>query len=98
MNLTNNKPIIYALILTALFALVGYYYIYMLDPEHRADMNGDGVLDEKDAIYLSGHLIDNRPLFGDPDVNCDKDVNASDVFYLTMYLAGSEGYPLYPGC
>ena len=55
----------------------------------RGDVNGDGVIDVADVLYLINYLFKNglapRPLQAG-DVNCDGRVSISDVVFLVNYL------------
>jgi hypothetical protein len=64
------------------------------------DMNGDGMLNVGDVMYLAKYLVGD-PAFGvlyaDGDVNSDGIVNVGDVMYLAKYLVGDPVFsPLYP--
>jgi hypothetical protein len=55
----------------------------------HGDVNGDGVINATDVVYLINYLFISGPA-PDPlaagDCNCDGNVNASDVVYLINYL------------
>ena len=63
------------------------------------DVNGDGELNNADAIYLLRSVMlgeTSYPLFYDGDVNSDGAVNNSDAIYLLRYiLLGGDYYPIY---
>jgi len=65
---------------------------------NRGDVNGDGIIDVADVLYLINYLFKHglapRPL-ASGDVNCDGTATISDVVYLVNYLYRG-GDP--PGC
>jgi 6-phosphogluconolactonase (cycloisomerase 2 family) len=60
-------------------------FIYFI----RGDVNGDGIINASDVVYLVNYLFIGGPP-PDPlaagDANCDGTINASDVVYLINYL------------
>ena len=70
------------------------------DDEVLGDMDGNGVLDDDDAIHLLFHyLIDEEkyPLSCDGDVDGSGSVDDDDAIHLLFhYLIDEEKYPLYP--
>jgi len=64
----------------------------------RGDVNGDGIINSADVVYLINYLFKGGPP-PEPleagDVNCDGVVNSADVVYLINYLF--KGGPP-PGC
>ena len=104
-------PVIIGIIVIVVALSVAGYFVFSGDDDNvvddtaereaAADMDGDGDLDEDDVTALGMYVASpqNNPVQGDPDVNCDNDVNSGDVRYLGKYLDGDEDYtPLYPGC
>ena len=67
-------------------------------PSICGDVNGDGVINSADVVYLINYLFKDGPA-PDPleagDVNCDGMVNSADVVHLINYLF--KGGPP-PGC
>jgi hypothetical protein len=64
----------------------------------RGDVNGDGLIDIGDMVYLLNYLYKRGPAAYPPasaDANCDEAVNVGDVIYLINYLF--RGGPL-PFC
>ena len=62
----------------------------------NGDVNGNGVVDMHDAMYLAKHVL-NTPGFTEivaeaADVNGDGGVTSHDVMYLAKYLIGIGGY------
>ncbi len=67
---------------------------------HPGDVNGDGLVDIGDVIYLINCLYKNGPtpvILANGDVNADCLVDIGDVVYLINYLFKS-GDPLQVGC
>ncbi len=62
------------------------------------DMNGDGAVNDADAIYLLRHtmLPTRYPLSGEGDVNGDDVLNDADAVYLLRHTMLPTRYPLYP--
>ncbi|MCL2152610.1 MAG: dockerin type I domain-containing protein [Oscillospiraceae bacterium] len=61
------------------------------------DVNGDGVVDAFDALYLARHLaqwLGYETISLTADVNSDGVVDAFDALYLARYLAGWPGYEI----
>jgi hypothetical protein len=58
-------------------------------PEERGDVNGDGIVNVGDVVYLVSYLYKGGPP-PDPviigDCNCDEIVNVGDVVFLVSYL------------
>jgi streptogramin lyase len=55
----------------------------------RGDVNGDGVINAADVVYLINYLFISGPApvpLEAGDVNCDGTINAADVVYLINYL------------
>jgi len=64
----------------------------------RGDVNGDGIVNSADVVYLINHLFKGGPApqpSESGDVNCDGILNSADVVYLVNYLF--KGGPV-PGC
>ncbi len=77
------------------------FYLLKVDPLAqfvRGDVNGDGIVNTSDVVYLINYLFRDganpEPLIAG-DANCDVSVNAADVIYLINYLF--TGGPK-PGC
>jgi hypothetical protein len=85
--------------ITAPFSGSGAYSIFASPSYIRGDVNGDGVIDIADVVYLLNYLFIAGPapvpILDAGDANCDGVVDASDVVYLLNYLFVS-GPP--PGC
>ncbi len=67
---------------------------------HPGDVNGDGVVDIGDVIYLISYLYKSGPKpdpLANGDVNADCLVDVGDVVYLINYLF-KNGVPLQVGC
>lgn len=66
------------------------------------DMNGDGVLNTVDGLYLLNHINGNAGyeiLHDSGDINCDGVIDQDDVDYLGNHLTGNPDYAiLYDGC
>ena len=62
----------------------------------RGDMNGDGVLNSSDAVYLLRYSImpNLYPLSQAADVNGDGTVNSADAVYLLRHTIMPQAYPL----
>lgn len=62
------------------------------------DVNGDGEINDDDALYLLRHTLfaKDYPLASDGDVDNDGKVNDRDVIYLLRHTLFEEKYPLYP--
>ena len=63
----------------------------------RGDVNGDGYVNSKDAIYLLRYtLTPNRyPINQDGDMNGDGYVNSKDAIYLLRHTLTPDRYPLH---
>ena len=62
----------------------------------RGDVNGDGVVDDADTIYLLRYTFfpDKYPLNQNGDMNSDGIVDDADAIYLLRYTFFSDKYPL----
>jgi len=64
------------------------------------DINGDGKVDLKDAIYLAKHVVSlpgYEQIHADGDVNCDGKLDLKDAIYLAKHVVGLPGYEkIYP--
>jgi hypothetical protein len=67
----------------------------------RGDIDGNGVVNSSDAIYLLRHnLLPNKYPVNNPsnhfrtDVNCDGKVNTDDAIYLLRHTFSPEMYPI----
>lgn len=62
----------------------------------RGDVNGDGILNNKDAIYLLKHVVlgSMYPITQDADMNGDGVVNNKDAIYLLKHVVLGDMYPL----
>jgi hypothetical protein len=73
-------------------------YLEVQTTHISGDVNGDGVVNSADVVYLINYLFKGGPP-PDPwwvgDANCDGVVNSADVVYLINYLF-KRGTP--PGC
>lgn len=60
------------------------------------DVNGDGSIDEADAVYLLWHTMfpELYPVEGDADFNGDQAVTAADAVHLLWHTLFPEQYPL----
>jgi hypothetical protein len=57
--------------------------------DYRGDVNGDGIVDASDLVYLLNYLFVHGPApvpLSEADVTCDGIVDASDLVYLLNYL------------
>ncbi|MBR6558618.1 MAG: hypothetical protein IKT70_06365 [Clostridia bacterium] len=63
----------------------------------RGDVNGDGYVNDRDAIYLLRYTLmpELYPINQNGDMNGDGDVNDRDAIYLLRYTLVPESYPLY---
>lgn len=64
----------------------------------RGDMNGDGVVNNEDAVYLLRYTLFGDELFNlnqSGDLNGDDIINSDDAIYLLRYWMLPEEYPLY---
>jgi hypothetical protein len=68
-------------------------------PEDRGDVNGDGIVNVGDVVYLVSYLYKGGPP-PDPvrmgDCNCDDIVNVGDVVFLVSYLYKGGPEPVCP--
>ncbi len=71
-------------------------YVTVLPALERGDLDGDGVLDSNDAIYLLRHTLrpDRYPLSQSGDVNGDGLVDSQDAIYLLRHTMRPDRYPL----
>lgn len=62
------------------------------------DTDGNGVLNDRDAVYLLFHFYfrDDYPFAGDGDMNGDGIFNDRDAVYLLFHYYFAADYPLYP--
>lgn len=60
------------------------------------DVNGDGKVDDKDAVYLLFHSFygDLYPITGDVDYNDDGFIDDKDAIYLLFHIFFPDGYPI----
>lgn len=104
-----TKTIIAIISIVAIAAIAGFF-IFDFEIENGngitypyiGDMNGDGVLNTVDGLYLLNH-IDGKPgyeiLHDSGDINCDGVIDQDDVDYLGNHLTGNPDYAiLYDGC
>jgi hypothetical protein len=64
-------------------------HLHVTDAPARGDVNGDGLIDIGDVVYLVGYLYRGGPAPNPVevgDVNCDGVVDIGDVVYLVSYL------------
>ena len=63
----------------------------------RGDVNGDGVVNDADAIHLLRYTFfpEEYPINQSGDMNGDYEVNDADAIYLLRYTFFPEEYPLY---
>jgi hypothetical protein len=65
-------------------------YAILIDAlDYRGDVNGNGVIEGGDIIYLINYLFRDYPPpspLSSGDLNCDMGVNAADVVFLISYL------------
>lgn len=66
--------------------------------EIAGDFDGNGVLTDRDALYLLRHTLfeDTYPITADGDVNGDGEVTDKDALYLARHVLFGDRYPLYP--
>ena len=71
--------------------------IIIIDDYLLGDMNGDGIVNSSDAIYLLRHVLfeDDYPLNQPADFMFDGIVNSSDAIYLLRHVLFENDYPLY---
>ena len=64
----------------------------------RGDMNGDGIVDTDDAIYLLRHALmpGSYPISQSGDVNGDGLIDTDDAIYLLRHALMPGNYPLKP--
>ena len=77
-------------------------YVKLLNIESSnlpGDMNGDGIINKDDAIYLLRHVVfpDKYPVTIEADVNADNAVNKDDAIYLLRHVVFPDKYPLIYG-
>ena len=60
------------------------------------DINGDGVIDSDDAVYLLRHTFnpDAYPLSANGDVNGDGAIDSDDSIYLLRYTFDPDLFPI----
>lgn len=66
-------------------------------PAPAGDMNGDGVLDSADAIYLLRHSLfpEGYTLACEGDTNGDGFINSDDTIHLLRHILIPENYPIH---
>ena len=66
------------------------------NPSLRGDVNGDGVTNVDDAIYLLRHILlpGEYEINQSGDMNLDGDVDVDDAFYLLRHTLVPSRYPL----
>ena len=62
----------------------------------RGDVNGDGVVETADAIYLVRHILtpSRYPINQSGDMNADGVESTDDAIYLLRYVLNHANYPL----
>ena len=70
--------------------------IIIIDDYLLGDMNGDGIVNSSDSIYLLRHVLfdDDYPLNQPADFMFDGIVNSSDAIYLLRHVLFESDYPL----
>ncbi len=80
---------------------LSYVELEPLSGTSNGDMNGDGSVNDRDAIYLLRHTLrpESYPIDSslNLDFNGDGSVNDRDAIYLLRHTLRPESYPLYGG-
>ena len=62
----------------------------------NGDVNGDGMVDMHDAMYLAKHVLDKdgfKTINAEAaDVNGDGKISSHDAMYLAKHVIGTSGY------
>ncbi len=75
---------------------MGNGYWYLFQSFIAGDINGDGIVNVSDIVYIANYLVKSGPPpkpFWVGDVNCDTWINLSDPVYLANYLFKSGPPP-----
>lgn len=75
---------------------MGNGYWYLFQSFIAGDINGDGVVDIADVVYIANYILKSGPApkpFWAGDVNCDTWINLSDPIYLANYILKSGPPP-----
>lgn len=97
-----NRKLLFAIIAIAMVICITPMSVFAanaLDP--RGDMNGDGIVNSADAIYLLRHRIlpDKYPLSTEyADANGDGVKNSADAIYLLRHTIMPDKYPIISVC
>jgi hypothetical protein len=65
------------------------YCVHISPWDYRGDVNGDGIINSADVVFLINYLFKHGPApvpLSEGDLNCDGIINSADVVFLINYL------------